>query len=356
MKVYKSDHIDIDAIQIHNEGCYELTSQDRVAIYDAPVDGYLCHRILKYLVTLAKRDYMPLILSDKKDRFGQYYLTTEGTHLFKNAARMALLSKARAYYKLHPRLEFFYTFVMSNDVLSLIEHARVDVSTHMKLHQLLTKLYSGLRSFKLLNDIDNFTKGPEKNYKSLSSYINSLFNVYARLLVIRVDLSYLKEYRNSITIEEVVKHRQAILNNRRKGALATKWVGCAWRLEYGKETGYHLHVVIFFDGSRHRSDFVWGSEISTEWEKVTGGRGRSFECNRDFSRYRYVGIGMVDHHDSEKRRFLLKALFYLTKGDKIAKLSLGKIRTFGRGTLKNKKTNKGRKRTRHNSLSTWRRA
>ncbi|MFQ1818931.1 inovirus-type Gp2 protein [Aeromonas veronii] len=186
-----------------------------------------------------------------------------------------------------------------------------------------------------------------RNTVSLQRYVNGLFQRYSRLLVLRVDLSYKREHRDSLSLDEIIKHKDALLKNRRKGALAANWVGYACRLEFAPETGYHFHLVVFLNGANFRSDVCHAGFIIEEWKYITGGRGRGFNCNMKAkaNEYRFCGIGVVNHHDKEKRQYLHKALAYLTKSDRVAKLKLDGRRTFFKGTLPKKVTARGRPRT-----------
>ena len=336
---YKKDFIDMDSIYVLADSRYQVKGNNELEADYPIINGNLCKRILLFLNRLSKLKKAPPLECDSRNKLGIYPLTKEGKELKELAALTGELTEARKYYKLHPKIELFERFVVKKDVCGMIQNKR----------ELLlfswTAFHSTLTSEKTIISVLNFTKGPEKNYRSMGSYINSLFGLYARLLVIRVDLSYKTEDSNGISLEEVIRHRRMLLSNARKDSLAKSWVGYAWRLEYAPKTGYHYHLVVFLDGSKYWSDYMHSEAIRQEWEKITQNKGRVYLCNLNTKQYRFQGIGMVDYHDEIKRGYLRKALAYLTKADKLAKLSLKNNRTFGRGCLKRDKTNRGRKRS-----------
>lgn len=42
-------------------------------------------------------------------------------------------------------------------------------------------------------------------------------------------------------------------------------VGYVWKLEYGPEKGYHMHLLVFFDGSMVRKDQALAYLIGKYW-------------------------------------------------------------------------------------------
>ncbi|MCZ4335714.1 hypothetical protein O4H51_23025, partial [Aeromonas hydrophila] len=112
-------------------------------------------------------------------------------------------------------------------------------------------------------------------------------------------------------------------------------------------------LLVFKNGADFRSDVFHAGLILDEWQRITGDRGRGFNCNMKAkdSEYRFCGIGVVNHDDKEKRQYLHKAVAYLTKSDLVAKLTLEKRRTFFKGTLPKKVTARGRPRVKTSTQS-----
>lgn len=186
-----------------------------------------------------------------------------------------------------------------------------------------------------------------KNYRSLKSYLDALQENHAKLLIIRLDLYLTKKVRS----EEQIAH--ADLERYRRHFLrrilinySTAMVGYAWKLEYGLERNHHYHLMLIFNGNELKSDNKISHSLGKLWsDKVTQGRGSYFSCNSQKGRYRYCGIGMLEHRDAEKRAALDRACQYLTKTDFFVKYYLPEGgRTFGKGEIKHRRVDRGRKR------------
>ena len=94
-----------------------------------------------------------------------------------------------------------------------------------------------------------------------------------------------------------------------------EYAGYIRKTEWTAEKGMHFHMIIFYDGQQRQKDTYWTQAIGEYWKLITGGRGYYWNCNdksnNDYIRY---GIGMVEHHDLEKRKILLEDVAkYLTK-------------------------------------------
>ncbi len=250
--------------------------------------------IFVFLSSLVGKTKLPKILDGRLNRKGLYVLSPFGEKLNCLAIQAMSLRLSRRFYRFYPKLELLCSFLDSNNLISLIDEARMTGDTK-RLDGLLDDFHKQLKSSKQLNDERNFLKGPEKNTKLLNSYVNSLFKTNARLLVVRVDLSYKSEFSKAVTPEKIMEHRKALISKNKNNPLTKNWVGYAWRLEYARDTGLHLHLVVFIDGSKYKSDVMAAGKIGQRWIEVTGGRGRFYNCNLNISKYRYVGIAGRDH-------------------------------------------------------------
>lgn len=307
-----------------------------------------CKSIWGFLNSLIGKTKLPDMLDGQLNCKGIYGLSSFGEKLNSLAAQAMSLRVIRGFYRLHPKLEVFYSFVDTNKLITLIDEAKMTGDTK-RLDELLSDFHKLLKSSKQLNDERNFFKGPEKNTKLLNSYVSSLFKLNAKLLVVRVDLSYLSKFSKAVTPEEIMEHRKALVSKNKNNPLTKNWLGYAWRLEYARNTGLHLHFVVFIDGSKYKSDVMAASKIGQRWIEITGGRGRFYNCNLNVGKYRYVGIGLVDYSDTEKRGHMMKALSYLTKAEKLAKLKIDKAKTFGRGKVIKRVNTLGRPRKKSNA-------
>lgn len=195
----------------------------------------------------------------------------------------------------------------------------------------------GGRAFKA--NINTHRRLSNKNYKSLLTYIDAIFEGCSRVLVLRVDLGYLKSvvhrFREGMQFETVKTQREKLLKLLRRKLPSKTLLGHAWKLEFGLSKGFHYHCMFFLDGSKVREDVSWARTVGELWvERATERQGVYYNCNRTKSNYRACGIGMVEHSDREKRRNLQKAAIYLTKIEYYMRIATeGRARTFGRGEM-----------------------
>lgn len=185
----------------------------------------------------------------------------------------------------------------------------------------------------------------EENYRRGLMLINGLFERYARLNVIRIDLNYRQDCKPDI--DQAKADLTRLLNNARSNSIFDSVVGYIWRLEWGFGSGYHWHVIFFMDGSKTRSDYFAGKQIGEYWENVvTEGRGRHHNCNTHKNDYRRLGIGMISHADESMRDVLVNTVLrYLAKLDELVRpTKLKGVRTFGTSQLPDPHPGTGRKR------------
>ena len=172
------------------------------------------------------------------------------------------------------------------------------------------------------------------NLKSAAAYEQSMFVWRSRLMVVRVDLGYLAEYGDAISIADARKDFKHFLNNRRSNPkIFGDLGGYIWKLEYGSEgKGFHYHVIFFFDGGEVENSGYKANQIGEYWKtKITTDRGYFHNCNLDRHKYKHWGIGMIYCDDVEKRKNLAMAIKYLTKKDYCFKLDMDGGRVFQTG-------------------------
>jgi len=211
------------------------------------------------------------------------------------------------------------------------------------LNECVEQIRQEAKSKSFLAKLNSYQRSSNKNYKELTEYVDALFERHARLLVLRVDLSYSKE--NSRTTQAQAKQdRRRLFENARSNKLFDNMVGFIWKLEHGPEKGFHYHMMFFFDGSKVREDITLAKRIGEYWaEVITKGRGLYYNCNAVKLAYASCGIGMIEHADIELRAGLCKAVFYLTKTDLYMKLQT-EGRGMGKGLYPSRKGARGRPR------------
>lgn len=168
----------------------------------------------------------------------------------------------------------------------------------------------------------------EDNFRNGKALIDSLFVARERLNVVRVDLEYGRHAPASL--QQAKRDFANLLNNCRRNRIFDKALACIWRLEYTVSTGYHFHVMFFFDGAKRSRDGLIAAQIGAYWTRtITKGRGRYQNCNYSKNRYKTICIGTIKRRDVAKRYFLIHiALQYLTKVDELIGPP-GGVRAFG---------------------------
>lgn len=190
------------------------------------------------------------------------------------------------------------------------------------------------------------TKTVNKRVKSTKGYVDALSKEYSKLNNIRVDLSYKKPYSDAMTLEDANKDLERMFTNMRsKPSVFKDKVGYICKKEYTEDKGVHIHALFFYDGQKVQKDTYKADQIGEYWEQLTQGRGSYHNCHRNT--YERVGIGMLDHRDSEKRKILDEDVIkYLCKEEQdIAPVkSNKKDRAFTRGVIPKSKGSVGRPR------------
>lgn len=243
------------------------------------------------------------------------------------------------YQRLHPTITLF-----SN---TLEAHNPSQEAT--SLDKLLKFFREEANSVGHKRNLRNFERAASKNLKGALNYVDHLFENHSRLLVIRIDLSYQKEFikNKSISTDVTRLHRKNLFKQVHIHPLFKHFLGYIWKLEYGQYKGFHYHTCFFFNGSKVKGDVTLARRIGEFWRnEITDGKGLYFNCNAVANKYAELGIGDIHYSNQEKRSSLQKTIAYLTKVDTAVRLTLPQGgRTFGRGErILKTKDKRGRRR------------
>jgi hypothetical protein len=219
-----------------------------------------------------------------------------------------------------------------------------------------------------------YLKAFQDNRVSLLRYFRSLFDRYARLLVIRLDLSYTEEEvqrqryvhcgasgQYAFTPFDILQHRKRFFDYVQR-SFGPSMRGFAWKLEVGRQRGYHYHTVIFLDGNQHCSDVRIAKSLGEHWsEIITQGAGTYFNCNakshdKTMSPYYYDATGMIHTSDFNAMEGLKKLADYITKVDNHMRAAIPpRARTFGRGQIRSEdaRVRSGRPRQQQHASALW---
>lgn len=211
------------------------------------------------------------------------------------------------------------------------------------------------RSAEFKKIIGDFERASNKNYRELCKFLDAHFDLFSRLLVLRIDLGYQKhqewpdKLESDVTYDQVKAHRNALVRHLKKDLPPKSFVNYALKMEYGLDKAWHYHLLVLLDGSVVREDVTIAKLIGEHWTKtITNGNGLYWNCNGNKDAYKSCGIGMVSHSDIAAREGLKKAALYITKTDYYVSLQVpGNDRIFWKGNMpKPKTTSVGRPRTR----------
>ena len=193
----------------------------------------------------------------------------------------------------------------------------------------------------------DFQQRELKNQQSLFDYTSSLINHYARLLVVRVDLSILQEYQALYNIQAFNQALDVLLRRiADQDSCFSGLHGYAWALEHGVSKGYHCHLLLMYDGNMHQCGFEMGQWIGECWKQITHGYGYIFNCNHSdymaiYEAMGTLGIGMIHRNNaSEVYNFFNYIVPYLVNGEKeqqhLRVKDSAYMRSFGRGVANSK--------------------
>ena len=199
----------------------------------------------------------------------------------------------------------------------------------------LIRLKSNTPEFK--RRVSRRREKSKHNQQSGENYIDALLDRRCtRLLVLRLDFSYLANCGNEITVESAKRDLKRFLRGRHNAPLIFDgWIGYLWKLEWGPEKKCHFHLLIFFDGIRFENDYLIAKNLGEHWRKLTKGRGIYWNCNANKSDYHRLGIGKLDIHDQQMRRVLFEdVLSYMTKSEQhLRAKALGPGHCFDHGEM-----------------------
>ena len=261
-------------------------------------------------------------------------------------------------------------YLIEDNVISDVQHPTINLLVTVLSNSLLTReIANGAlrhsprqlfvndlnRTLEIFNNIANskqfrkqlanLSRMTTRNTVSLQRYVNDLFEIHSRLLIVRVDFHYLKSECNHLSLEQVMKDRDVFIRQVKREH--PYLVGMCWKMEYGRDRSYHYHMVFFFNGAKVQQDVTLGKQVGELWLEVTEGAGTYYNCNANKSKYDECYLGQINYDDTDKRAALTH-VSYLTKVDEsiIAVQLNDKARIFGKMSLPKHTSAAGRPRRR----------
>lgn len=221
-------------------------------------------------------------------------------------------------------------------------------------NELIAKIHERCQSRKFRERMRLLEIHWQRSIDNVTAFEQKLFcpeTGWARWLVIELTLKYESKYRGSITLDDVIKHRDTFFRSRNYNNLMSCIKAYVWAIEEGEDTGFHLHVILFCLPVT-KDDERLANQIGDYWEDVvTEGRGRYWNSNRADLKPGYerrghgVGVGLIEHNNGKMRGSLLENLLYLAKAEQQLQVRAeGNVHTFGMsGVPKKEKAGRPRK-------------
>jgi hypothetical protein len=195
------------------------------------------------------------------------------------------------------------------------------LSTSEALNVLVERIRQLTRTRRYLRIKDDRRYQSRQQESTISDYVDSVLERYARTVVVRVDLYYREAAQTRLRIEQVFKDLDSLIRARERSPLFAHETGYICSIEQGESRGYHIHAAFFFNGDRVRGDIHKAQQIGELWEHLTSGRGCFNSCNHNKEQYgERCALGVVRRDDGNVRRHLRYAMSYLVKDDQHLRL------------------------------------
>jgi hypothetical protein len=168
---------------------------------------------------------------------------------------------------------------------------------------------------------DRNIKMPMQRFEAIKRLLAGIFEVYSRVLVIRVDLKYQPQHVRGVSFEQHQQHIRQVCNAAQLGRHQFKGcLGYAVRMEDAPESGLHSHWAFFFHGGQHHRDLTITRQICDWWcSAVTQGTGAAWNVNAHWHEQINAGkakpedcvLGMIERRDEDKVLKMVNVMDYL---------------------------------------------
>ena len=240
----------------------------------------------------------------------------------------AIIGRCRSAWEFDPYVELFLQEVVSSGLAGIPRWLLYECDERALF--LLSECIENIRvkgnSSEFKRKINDFKRVPNKSYKSMVGYFEKLFDKYDELLVVRLNLFYLKDAGRLAVgkeYERVARDRDRFLREGVSG-FSIQLYGYAWKIEGDSVRGYRLHMVLLFDREVSGNVSV-GVMLGRYWESIAAGEGRFFCFNG-------VSGSMASFQESTGYRDIQLIAVYLALTDAYARAILPKgARRLGRG-------------------------
>ena len=229
------------------------------------------------------------------------------------------------------------------NIVQSVETRRGDVGIEEYLMQLSSKeisnLQTQLRNHRSLHlaEIRLFRQQEKDNQDSFLAYVQRILKDHYKVLIVRVDLGYLKELMPNITVQDFYSHIESLRNLfKDKNGCFKHLLGYGLALEQGSSKGYHVHLMLIYNGSERCQDWYLANEVIQKWQEITQGLGYGVNNNTHEKKKQYadrglLGIGMIHRNQPLEMQNALNVASYLTQPEKYLQRML--IKPLGKRTF-----------------------
>ncbi len=173
-----------------------------------------------------------------------------------------------------------------------------------------------------LRHIEQFQKQEKTNNTNLMKYVQNIIAEHYKVLVVRVDLGYKKEFLSEIKVTTFFGHINSLQHAMKD---RNRWfrdlLGYGIALEQGESRGYHAHVFFIYNGSKRCKDWHLANSALQHWENITQGKGCGMNLNtpeykKKFEKNGKLGIGMIHRKNEIEVQNALITISYLASQNK----------------------------------------
>ncbi|MEX6146140.1 hypothetical protein AB6G46_18785 [Providencia hangzhouensis] len=175
--------------------------------------------------------------------------------------------------RLHPTLVLLSSLAnkyrLSEILIDKDKYWLVDTPEHVQwLNEAFHEFQSTLKSPDYKKQVRIFEQGAQKNYRRAQQYIDSLYQRYSKLLVVRVDLSYKSGICHRVKAHHLRQHRQALYKAINSNPLFSHCVGYILKLEFGMEKASITTLCFSLTVKRFGETSLWVNSLVNSGKNV----------------------------------------------------------------------------------------
>ena len=137
-----------------------------------------------------------------------------------------------------------------------------------------------------------------KHRQSLQELIYEAAENYSKILPIRIDFHLSSSVGLEIARQDFVDYWHTMQNNMRRNQRFKHLITYVAKLEYGYNRGWHMHMLLLFDGQKVKDDYTLSSDIGEYWNQVVESEnlheGSYYACNMAKRQYDQCALKVIN--------------------------------------------------------------